>query len=95
MSKLPLGSGVIVLGASALGTLIVALRWLTLPSGHGGITGVDNYSYGPRIGIILTLIVGIAQVVFAVQLFRASGEKLPWAAQSSAGSDLPPTSSAS
>jgi hypothetical protein len=92
LSKLPLGPGVIVLGASLHGTLIVALRWLTLPSGHGGVTGLDNYSYGPRIGIILTLIVGIAQVVFALQLFRASGEKLPWA-QSAAGSDSAPSAS--
>ena len=95
VSKLPLGPGVLVLGASLLGTLIVALRWLTLPSGHGGVSGVDNYSYGPRIGIIFTLVVGIVQVVCAVQLFRASGEKVPWATQASAGSDLPPTSPAS
>lgn len=94
LSKLPLGPGVVVLGAASLGTLIVALRWLTLPSGHGGVSGIYAYSYGPRIGIILTLLVGIVQVVCAVQLFRASGEKLPWATAASTGSDAPPTTPA-
>jgi hypothetical protein len=95
LSKLPLGPGVIVLGAASLGTLIVALRWLTLPSGHGGVSGIYTYSIGPGVGIILTLIVGIVQVVCAVRLFRASGEKLPWAASTATGSDIPPTTPAS
>ena len=84
LSKMPLGPGVVVLGASALGTLIVALRWLTLP---GGV--------GPRVGIILTLILGLVQVFFAMKLFRASGEKLPWATQATTGTEPPPTSPAS
>ena len=63
-------------GAAVLGTLIVILRWITLPSGHAGITG---FSYGPRVGIYLTIIAGVVQVVAAVGLFRSSGEKLPWA----------------
>jgi hypothetical protein len=92
LSKVKLGPAVIVLAASGLGTLIVALRWLTLPSGHGSLSGISIYSYGPRIGIILTLIVGIVQVACSLKLFRASGEKLPWA---SADANIPPTSAAS
>ncbi|MFZ0171921.1 MAG: hypothetical protein WAL04_09600 [Acidimicrobiales bacterium] len=80
--KLPIGPAVVVLGAATLGALIVILRWLTLPSG-GSIGGV--YSYGPRIGIYLTLIAGVVQAGCAFKLFRASGEALPWAGQGSAG----------
>jgi hypothetical protein len=77
MSKLPAGPAVIVLAASALGTLIVVIRWATLPSGSGGFGGV-TYSYGPRVGLIITLVMGIVQVVCGFMLFRASGEPLPW-----------------
>lgn len=83
LSRVPLTPAVTVLGTAALGTLIVILRWITLPSGRG----VDGaYSYGPRVGIFLTIIAGLVQVGGAVALFRASGEKLPWAKQGSAGS---------
>lgn len=80
LSKMPTGPGVAVFGASVVGTVLVILRWLTLPSAHGGVTGVPayRYSYGPRVGIILTLLVGLVQVFFAMRFFRASGEKLPW-----------------
>ncbi|MGD0441805.1 MAG: hypothetical protein ABSB52_14420 [Acidimicrobiales bacterium] len=76
LAKMPLTPAVVVLGAAALGTLIVVLRWITLPSGHLGLVG---YSYGPSVGIYLTIVAGIVQVVAAVALFRSSGEKLPWA----------------
>jgi hypothetical protein len=76
LAKVPVTPAVVVLGAAVLGTLIVILRWITLPSGHAGITG---FSYGPRVGIYLTIVAGVVQVVAAVALFRSSGEKLPWA----------------
>lgn len=76
--RLGAGPAVVVLGASAIGTVIVILRWLSLPRGHGGVAGVASYSYGPRVGIWLTSIVGIVQLVCALSLFRSSGEKLPW-----------------
>ena len=75
LAKMPLTPAVVVLGAAALGTLIVVLRWITLPSGHYGLVG---YSYGPSVGIYLTIIAGVVQVVAGVALFRSSGEKLPW-----------------
>jgi hypothetical protein len=51
LSKMPLTPAVVVLGAAGLGTLIVVLRWLTLPSGHAGFGNVSIYSYGPSAGI--------------------------------------------
>jgi hypothetical protein len=86
LSSVPVGPAVVVLGAASLGTLIVILRWLTLP--RGGIAGT-SFNYGPRIGIILTLLAGIVQVVCAVMLFRASGEVLPWKQTSSAAGGMP------
>jgi hypothetical protein len=91
LSGLPAGPGVIVLGAASIGTLIVALRWLTLPRGSSGLSTVA-YSYGPRLGIVITLVAGIVQVVCAVSLFRSSGEMLPWAKQvPPSGGGVPPT----
>jgi hypothetical protein len=81
LSRVPVTPAVAVLGAAALGTLIVVLRWITLPSGHAGVGGLTVYSYGPRVGIFLTIIAGLVQVGAALPLFRASGEKLPWAAE--------------
>lgn len=93
LANMPIGPAVVVLGAAILGTLIIAIRWLTLPSGSTGVVGGASFSYGPRIGIILTLIVGIVQVVCAFMIFRGSGEALPWAAKSgaSAASGVPPS----
>lgn len=82
LSKMRLGPGIAVLAAATAGTLLVVLRWLTLPSG-----------LGPRVGIILTLLAGLVQVFFALKLFRASGETLPWDS-AAAKKDAPPASSA-
>ena len=78
LSKVNVGPAVVVLGAAVVGTALVILRWATLPRAHGGIAGVNVYSLGPRVGIVLTLVLGVVQVVCALSLFRASGEKLPW-----------------
>ncbi len=83
LSRIKLGPATVVLGTAAVGTIIVILRWITLPSGHGGVDGITIYSYGPQVGIFLTLIVGVVQVICALRLFRSSGEKLPWAADGS------------
>lgn len=77
VSKMPVTPAAVVLGLSALGTLIVIIRWATIP--RGGVSGFGGgYSYGARFGLWITLIVAIAQVVCAVMLFRSSGEALPW-----------------
>ena len=73
MPKISYGPGVTVLGLSLIGTIIVALRWLTIPSGSG-----FGYSYGPKYGLYLTILAGIVQAVFSFQLFKSSGEKVPW-----------------
>ena len=71
LSNMPVTPAVVVLGAAALGTLIVIIRWISLPSGLGA-----------RIGIYLTIVAGLVQGGGAIALFRASGEKLPWAGSS-------------
>jgi hypothetical protein len=78
MPKTSYGPGVIVLGASLIGTIIVILRWATLPRGSYGAAGV-GFHYGPGIGLILALIASIVQAFFALRLFRSTGEALPWA----------------
>jgi len=85
LSKMPAPPSVIILGASALGTLIVILRWVTVPSYHG--LGHD-VSYGPSAGMYIAIICGVAEVVCAVMTFRSSGDKLPWATKPS--QDPPP-----
>lgn len=80
LSAVPVTPAVVVLGASAPGTLIVIIRWITLPSGHAGVIGLTAYSYGPSVGIFLTILAGLVEAGAAFALFRASGEKLPWAA---------------
>lgn len=92
MPRLPVGPAVLVLGLSVIGTVVVILRWATLPRGSGGVAGIAGYSYGPRVGIWIALIVGVVQAVAAIRLFRSSGEVLPWAEQgpTAAASTTPP-----
>jgi hypothetical protein len=91
LSKMSVGPLVVVLGAASLGTLIVIIRWITIPSASYGIYG----SYGPQVGIFLAIAAGIVQAVAAFMLFRKSGEKLPWDAKSSATPPpAPPTTPA-
>lgn len=79
LSRLKLEPATAVLGAATVGTVLVILRWISLPKGSGSVGGAVAYSYGPRVGIVLTLVVGLVQVYAALRLFRSSGEKLPWA----------------
>jgi len=44
----------------------------------GAINGVTVYNCGPRVGIIIALVVGVIQVICAFLLFRASSEPSPW-----------------
>jgi hypothetical protein len=79
LSAVPVTPAVVVVGAAVFGTLIVIIRWLTLPSGHAGVVGITVFSYGPRVGIYLTIVAGVVQAGAAAALFRASGDELPWA----------------
>ncbi|MGH9019431.1 MAG: hypothetical protein ACRDV0_00200 [Acidimicrobiales bacterium] len=78
MPKTKMGPGVLVLGASAIGTFLVIIRWITVPKGSGGIGGITNYSYGPRIGMYFALIAGVVQVFISFKLFKQTGESMPW-----------------
>jgi hypothetical protein len=78
LPKLPAGPAFVVLGASALGTILIILRWVSLPKGSVGVAGTTFFSYGPRFGMMVALLAGVVQVVGATQLFRASGESVPW-----------------
>jgi hypothetical protein len=71
--KTSYGPGVMVLGLSLIGTIIVALRWITVPRGS-----YPGFSYGPQYGLFITVIAGIVQVILAFRLFKASGESVPW-----------------
>jgi hypothetical protein len=71
--KISYGPGVTVLGLSLIGTIIVILRWVTIPKGS-----FAGYSYGPMYGMYLTILAGAVQVFLAFRLFKASGESVPW-----------------
>ena len=72
------GPGVIVLGASVIGAVLIVLRWITLPRGSYGNV-VATVSWGAGVGLYLALIAAIVQAVYAVRMFQSSGEALPWA----------------
>jgi len=74
LPTLPVGPSVLVAGLSALGLVLVVLRWLTLPSLHSGLAG----SIGARYGIWVALIAGAIEVSAAIVELRASEEPLPW-----------------
>jgi len=76
MPKTSFGPGVTVLGLSAIGALLVVIKWATLP--RYSFSGT-SWSEGARIGIYLTLIAAIVQVVVSFRLFKRTGEAVPWA----------------
>ncbi len=72
-----IGPATWVAGLSVVGTVLVVLRWLSMPSASAGA----QFNYGPRIGIIVALIAGVVQVLASIRLFRRSGERVPWSAK--------------
>ena len=72
--KISYGPGVTVLGLSLIGTIIVILRWITIPKGGFGA----GFSYGPEYGMYITILAGVVQVILAFRLFKATGESVPW-----------------
>lgn len=75
LPKLPVGQTAAVAGVTALGLLIIVIRWITLP--RGGYLG-RTFDYGGRAGIWIAAIAAAAQVATLVVVFRQSGEPLPW-----------------
>ena len=77
-----LGPSVLVAGVSAVGLLLVIIRWISSPRYRG-------LDVGARYGIYIALIAGLAEVAAAVTAMRASGEQVPWA-QSQQPAEAPP-----
>jgi hypothetical protein len=77
-----MGPSVLVAGVSAVGLLLVIIRWISFPRYHG-------LDVGARYGIYIALIAGLAEVAAAVTAMRASGEQVPWA-QSQQATEAPP-----
>lgn len=80
MPRTSMGPGVITLGGSLVGTVLVILHWLSAPraSVAGGLV-----TYGPRYGMIIELLAGVVQALCALTLFRRSGEAVPWSRETS------------
>ncbi|HZQ15898.1 MAG TPA: hypothetical protein VFA82_03905 [Gaiellaceae bacterium] len=78
LPSLPVGPAAIVAGVSALGLLLVIIRWLTFPS-------VPGLAIGSKYGVWIALIAGLAETAGAVVALRESGEPLPWAQASGPG----------
>jgi hypothetical protein len=57
----------VVLVLSAVGTALVAIRWLTVPSG-GETFGAYSFHYGAMYGMIVTLLLGVVQAICAFRL---------------------------
>jgi hypothetical protein len=57
------------------GSLLVIVRWLTLPRVNGGLAG----SVGARFGIWIAIVAAAVELAGAVSVLRGSGERLPWA----------------
>ena len=72
------GSTFAVAAMAAAGTLLVAIRWATLPTGRAAYGGATFFSYGPRVGIFVSIAVGVVATAATVVAFRASGERPPW-----------------
>jgi Family of unknown function (DUF5336) len=66
---------------SAVATLFILLRWLTLPDDGGigdlGVPGVGDFSSGAGFGLILGLVLAVVSTVAAVLSFRAAPKTVP------------------
>jgi hypothetical protein len=82
LPELPVGWNVVVLGLSALGTLLFIIRSFTYDSGDlGGV------SYGLEWGAYVLMLLALAHTVFAFLRTRAAGDAMPW---DSRGTAAPP-----
>jgi len=69
LPRVPIGSAVLTLVLTGLGTLLLLMRIGSLPSGHAG-AGLISYKYGPAAGILLAVIAGVIETVCAFLMFR-------------------------
>lgn len=71
------GPALLFLGLSALGTVLLLLKFVidyNLASGAG--LG-DDFKVTPKFGFYITILLGLAQSFFNFQQFKASGEDIP------------------
>ena len=61
----------IVLILASVGTVLILIRWATLPSGSITSAG-GSFSYGPRFGIFLALIAGLVQAGVSIAMYRTA-----------------------
>jgi hypothetical protein len=74
------GPSRVIAAVSALGLLLVIIRWASLPRYQG-------YGVGAKYGLYIALIAGVVQVTASVLQLRASGEQMPWAQGQASGHD--------
>lgn len=65
---------VVVLGLSALGTVLFVIRSFTFDSGD-----IGPLSYGLRWGAYVVMLLMLGQTAFAYLRMRAAGDAMPWA----------------
>ncbi|MDQ1696034.1 MAG: hypothetical protein QOJ03_1387 [Frankiaceae bacterium] len=83
LPEIPVSWNVVLVGLSALGTILIILRGFTYDSGS-----IGPLDYGLRWGAYVLMILCLAQTALAFLRFRATGEPMPWASQG--GAATPP-----
>ena len=73
LPELGVSWNLVVVGLSALGTVLLIIRSFTLD--HGDIGGL---SYGLRWGAYVLMILCVVQTAFASLRMRAAGDAMPW-----------------
>ena len=84
LPEMPVSWNLVVLGLSALGTLLFILRSFTLDSGD-----IGPLSYGLKWGAYVVMILCLAHTAFAFLRMRAAGESMPWAQHGGAAPQPP------
>ena len=74
LPEMPVSWNLVVLGLSALGTLLFIIRSFTLDSGD-----IGPLSYGLKWGAYVVMILCLAHTAFAFLRMREAGEPMPWA----------------
>ena len=84
LPQAPVSWNIVVLGLSALGTLLYIIRSFTLDHGD-----VGPLSYGLKWGAYVVILLCLAHTAFAFLRMRAAGEPMPWAQQGGAAPQPP------
>lgn len=77
LPAIQVGWNLVLAGAAGLGALLLLLRAFTYSTEAGEVPGF-SIDVGPGWSGWLVILLAIAETVFAVLAFRASGETAPW-----------------